>query len=177
MANIALLKIELDTDPLTRGYAGMDDPTAAATFNVIDREAPPDSGALLQYIILERFRTGNLYGRINMAAFASPLRAGNAWEIPPLPLGAAGADVVPTFDQIQSAAAFMRLLDTDTRFAVSLLDSRIDTILSDLVSVGVIGAGDKTAIQALSENQQSRATELGIGRVDPRHVTQARSIV
>jgi hypothetical protein len=100
---------------------------------------------------------------------------GGTNQIPPVPLGVGGALQVPTFDQIQSAASFMRILDTDTGFAVSLLDSRIDSILNDLTASDAIGSGDKTAIQALSQNQQSRATELGLGRVNAGDVNQARA--
>lgn len=176
MVDYVALRSELDTDPLTRGYSAMDDAAAAADLNTLYRDAPPDEGALLQYVTLERFRTGNLYGRIKMVAETTTLRAGNSWELPPMPLGVGGVDVVPTYDQVQSAAAFMRFLETDTVFAVSLIDSRADTILSDLVAVGAMGGGDKTAIQALSQNQQSRATELFGVPVNIGDVQNARAL-
>lgn len=43
MADIAALKAEIDADPLTRGYAGMDDAAVAASLMAKDRAKPRTS--------------------------------------------------------------------------------------------------------------------------------------
>jgi len=166
-SQVDTLATELSTDPLTRGYAGMTDAQKVTSLNAVDRDGPHDPTALLQYLTLERFRTGTLYGRLQLVAGARPVRAGAGWGIAPLPIGAADADITVTQDQIAAAQALLRYVDTDTTAAVTLLDSRITSILDDLGPSGAggceaIGGGDKTAIQALSQNQQSRAQELGL---------------
>jgi len=178
MVDIPTLKTEIDTDPLARGYAAMNDAAVAADLMTIYRDAPASSQALLEYLTLERFHTGSLYGRLRMVANSMPVRDGaNTWTIPPLPIGLAGADVAISQDHIASAAALLRFVDTDTALTVTLLDSRITNILDDLALAGceAIGAADKTAIQALSQSQQSRASELGLGIVKEGHVQIARA--
>lgn len=179
MGRIDILKAELEpNDPLGRGYAGMDDEAAAVDLNTVYRDGPHDTGALLQYLTLERFRTGTLYGRLRLVAHSRPVKDDAAWTIPPLPLGASDADVAITQQHIAAAASLLRYVDTDSALAVTLLDSRITSILSNLTAngggCGAIGSGDKTAIEALSTGVQSRATELGVGVVYPGHIQTAR---
>ncbi len=167
---------DADGHPVT-GAFNVDPQLAADEWNALNIDGPPDSGALLQYLLLERFRTGTLYGRIKMVSDSRPLRAGNAWEFAPLPLGASDADIVPTQNQVAAACAMIRMVDTDTGFAVSLLDSRIDNILNDLSNGGIqaIGPADKTAIQGFSQGVQSHANDLGYGRLSFSNIELARA--
>ena len=175
MADLQILRTELLIDPLGRGYSGMTDQQAADNLNMVNRESPPNSAALLQYLTLERFRTGTLYGRLKLVADSRPTRAGNAWAIPPLPIGVADADVVITQQHISAAATILRYVDTDTGLAVSVLDTRLNVILDALTACEAIGPNDKTAIRALSENQRSRGIEIGFGLVRPGDVQNARA--
>lgn len=60
MSRIDILKTELDDDPLTRGYSGMDDAAAAANLNVVDRTLPIDT--LNAAEIYEQIDTGEFDG-------------------------------------------------------------------------------------------------------------------
>jgi len=173
----AQLKIDDAAGHPDTGPFDADPAIAADEWNALNRDGPPTGEGLLQYIILERFRTGTLYGRIKMVSDSRPLRAGNGWEFAPLPLGVSDADIVPTQDQVAAACAFIRMVDTDTSLVVSLLDSRIDNILNDLGPAGIeaIGAGDKTAIQGFSQGVQSYSTEKGYGPLKAGDIAQARA--
>ena len=173
----AQLKIDDAAGHPVTGAFNADPQIAANEWNALNIDGPPDAGGLLQYLLLERFRTGTLYGRIKMVSDSRPLRAGNSWEFAPLPLGAADADIVPTQDQVAAACAMIRMVDTDTGFATSLLDSRIDNILNDLAVGGIeaIGPIDKTAIQGFSQNVQSHANDLGYGRIRAGDIQFARA--
>ena len=180
MANLQALKAELLAGHPDTGAYNVDDAIAADEINALNRDAPADSIALLRYLTLERFRQGTLYGRLQLVACNRPVKDGNSWSIPELPLGANDADVAITQENIAAAATLLRFVDTDTADSVNLLDSRLDAILD---SVGptpggcdAIGAADKTALQGLSQNQQSRAMELGLGVVRPGTVQMARAL-
>ena len=174
------LKSEIDTDPLARGYAGMTDQQVADDMNLFNRDAPATSQAILQYLTLERFRQGSLYGRLMMVALSRPVRDGASnWSIPPVPLGVSDADIAITQEHIAAANAILRYADVDVATTVTLLDTRFDALLDDIGPTGceAIGANDKTALQALSQNQQSRAMELGIGgHIKESDVAFARSL-
>jgi hypothetical protein len=172
------LKAELLAGHPVTGPYDADNQIAANQLNAVNREGPPDPLSLLQYITLERFRTGTLYGRLKMLSDVRKVRAGNSYEFVPVPLGAGDADIVPSQEQVAAASALMRYVDTDTEVALSLLDSRIDNILNDLgpSGAGAISAVDKTAIQGFSQNRQSRVQELNIGFVRVGDVEFARSL-
>lgn len=173
MSRIQILKDELTTDPLSRGYAAMTDQQAIDSLNALDRNAPTDKNIILQYMLLERYRTNSgadtkvnyLYGRLQMVCDAN-----------------VGDDVfgsttnILTQDQKASALTFIRLLGSDSGFALDLLDSRFTNMLTDIRNAEVFGPVDKNAIQAFSQNKQSRALELGIGRVRLGDVEFARSL-
>lgn len=169
MGRLDIIGAELTNDPLGRGYAGMGDAEAkAADMNTKYRNGPHDPGILLQYLTLERFRTGTLYGRLRMVAGSRPVKDGAAWTIPPVPLGVGDADVALTQQHVASAASLLRYVDTDSDLVVTLLDSRITSILNNLANGGgceAIGGGDKAAIEAMSTGVQTRGRELGVGVV------------
>ncbi len=175
-----LLKAEIDTDPLVRGYAPMSDDDVAIDMRLVIRPGQSDPLALLEYLTLERFRQGNLYGRIAMVANSLPVKDGNSWTIPPLPIGVADADVTLTQQHIAAALTFLRFVQFDVETVVTLIDSRIETILDDLgpggAGCGAIGGADKTAIQALSTDKQDRGTEIEFGRVLEGDVIRVRAL-
>lgn len=170
------LKDELLAGHPDTGPYNVDDTLAAGELNAINRPVEASASEILQYVILERFRTNtgtdtnnsNLFGRIKMMAE-----------------GALGVDVfgatpaVPLTVQDKAAAeTFLRLVGPDSGFALSLLDTRFDQILNRLVAGNAIGAVDRTAIQNLSSNKQSRVQEIGFGRpvVNFTHVAYARAL-
>ena len=176
----SILKPEHDDDPLVRGYAGMTPHQVADAMHLLlYRDAPADPLAMLEYTTLERYRTGTIYGRVKMVADSRPVKNGGAWTIPPLPLGVGQTDITPTQKHIASANSLLRFLDTDIASTVTLVDSRFDSILDDLAGGGgvqAMGPNDKTALQGLSQNKQTRESELRLSEVKPGHIQEIRSL-
>ena len=90
-----------------------------------------------------------------------------------------GSTAVGTITEIQQIKTHT-LMSYFTLFAqgnlsVDLTDSNFQVYLSGAESAGCMSADQKTALLALSLNQQSRAAELGFGDVLVSHVTQARA--
>ena len=166
MANIALLATELSTDPLVRGYSGMSDAAAAVSLNGIDREGAASADAIRSYCLLEKKGGMSLLGRISVIAES-------AVASDPF-----GDGISVTLEHITNARAMLHIMENASNFSLNLNDSRFDVIVNDMAAgtgCKAIQPADKTAIQALSQNLQSRATELGIGFVRPGDVQQARA--
>jgi len=149
MSNIQTIKIELDGDPLTRGYAGMTDEEVSMDVNTVyrTRKEPISSAELLAW----------------SASDARLQKIKNASE--------SGAD-----DTIKSIAlaAYLMITRGDTTLDLNLADRM--ALLNALVSYGVLTADDKTALESLAVVAISRGEELGIGSVRTGDVIQARSL-
>lgn len=162
------LRTELDDDPLVRGYSGMDDAAAAVDINdIFYRPAVASIETLRNYFLLERKNSMALMGRLKIvsdsAVGADPL----------------GDTLSLTLEHITAATTMFLIVTPSSVFSLDLNDSRFDQLLNYLAGgsgAKVISPGDKTAIQALSENQQTRANELGLGRVREGTVAQARAL-
>ena len=147
MANIAILKSEIDSDPLGRGYSGMDDTAVAVDVNTAYRtkKKPISSAELLAW----------------SASDARLQNIKNAAEN--------GAT-----DDLKSLAqaAYLIVTRDGTTLDLNLAD-RV-AMLDSLVAAGVLTAADRTSLDALATVSISRAEELSIGRVRPGDVIQAR---
>jgi len=147
MANIALLKSEIDSDPLGRGYSGMDDTAVAVDLNTAYRtkKEPISSAELLAW----------------SASDARLQNIKNAAEN--------GAT-----DDLKSLAqaAYLIVTRDGTTLDLNLAD-RV-AMLDSLVAAGVLTAADRTSLDALATVSISRAEELAIGRVRAGDVIQAR---
>lgn len=147
MANIAILKSEIDSDPLGRGYSGMDDTAVAVDINTAYRtkKEPISSAELLAW----------------SASDARLQNIKNAAEN--------GAT-----DDLKSLAqaAYLIVTRDGTTLDLNLAD-RV-AMLDSLVAAGVLTAADRTSLDALATVSISRADELSIGRVRAGDVIQAR---
>jgi hypothetical protein len=147
MANIAILKSEIDSDPLGRGYSGMDDTAVAVDLNTAYRtkKEPISSAELLAW----------------SASDARLQNIKNAAEN--------GAT-----DDLKSLAqaAYLIVTRDGTTLDLNLAD-RV-AMLDSLVAAGVLTAADRTSLDALATVSISRAEELAIGRVRAGDVIQAR---
>jgi hypothetical protein len=147
MANIALLKSEIDSDPLGRGYSGMDDTAVAVDLNTAYRtkKEPISSAELLAW----------------SASDARLQNIKNAAEN--------GAT-----DDLKSLAqaAYLIVTRDGTTLDLNLADRL--AMLDSLVAAGVLTADDRTSLDALATVSISRAEELAIGRVRAGDVIQAR---
>ena len=163
---LRILKTELDTDPLVRGYAGMTHLQAANDLNAKSRSGQAGVDQLRTYFLLERRARMFLYGRLEVVA-------NSAIGTDPL------AEAVPlTLEHVISAKTMLNILNPTSGFSLDLSDTRFDALLNDLSGGAggckVIGPSDKTAIQAFSTNVRSRGEELGIGRVEEGEVQFVR---
>jgi len=147
MANIAILKSEIDSDPLGRGYSGMDDTAVAVDLNTAYRtkKEPISSAELLAW----------------SASDARLQNIKNAAEN--------GAT-----DDLKSLAqaAYLIVTRDGTTLDLNLADRL--AMLDSLVAAGVLTADDRTSLDALATVSISRAEELAIGRVRAGDVIQAR---
>jgi hypothetical protein len=149
MANIAILKSEIDSDPLGRGYSGMDDTAVAVDLNTAYRtkKEPISSAELLAW----------------SASDARLQNIKNAAEN--------GAT-----DDLKSLAqaAYLIVTRDGTTLDLNLAD-RV-AMLDSLVAAGVLTDADRTSLDALATVSISRAEELALGLVRAGTVQQARSM-
>lgn len=149
MADQAALAIELADDPLGRGYALMTDAEVVASLAAVDRRGVITMDAVVEYLLLQ----GRWPSIVDAAHHGTAATARQvAWGI------------------ILTAQRYTTINAADpTRYAA------IDAQLGALVAAGFIAEADKIALLAMGENKQSRAEELGIGRVLPGDVAAARA--
>lgn len=181
MGRIAVIKSEIDGDPLTRSYVGMTDIQVANDMNTAYRDAPADQGSLFNYLALEKARedpaeglsthteglSTHIYGRLRRAAD-----------------GVIGTDVFVvggaslTDNRKDACVTFLQIVDADRLGSITdnLNSTKFGDLLDEVIAAGVMKSGDKTAIVALSQNMQSRGTELGVGVVYEGHVAAARAL-
>lgn len=161
MSRIDVIATELQTDPLTRGYATMDDAAAAASLNAVDRPTDASLGDVMTYLVLESKDGCSLYGRIAVVAESA---VGDS------PLGAA-----LTLAEVCAAKAIVASLAPGSGAVADALGTGMQSLITLMVSAGAIDAANGTAIQAMAENQQSRGQEIGAGNVAVGHVAMARN--
>jgi hypothetical protein len=146
------LKSELTVDPLGRGYAAMTAEHAAENLNTADRTR----------VIAETFvNAKTLYSRLGAVAAETviqKLEAGAASDSPFAPvLKRAVQWILPSEEGIDVGNAVTR----------GLLDQLAGPLLT---------AEEAAAIKAIAEETVSRATELGLPKVEPGHVQDARRL-
>lgn len=184
---IDTLSTELSTDPLTRNYAGMTDAQVAASINAVDRENPAPFSAVVDYLVANRSHTNQgqdtaannvtpstILGRLVHAAEQNVLETA-------LPVDVFGAGSTPADKritntrQLHSCKAFLEMLRIGHLSESLFTASAQGDILNDIVNAGVMNTANRTALIALSENQISRATELGLPVIVEAQVAEARA--
>lgn len=147
MADITLLKSEIDSDPLGRNYSAMSDKQVADSLNNSDRTkvVPISSAELLAWAASD--------GRL--ASIKAAIDGG-----------------VDSTAKSLAEAAYMMISRDDTSLDLSLPD-RV-AMLDGLVAYGILSAGDKSDLVSKSTVSCSRAEELSLSRVRTGDVIQAR---
>ena len=147
MANIAILRSEIDSDPLGRGYSGMDDAAVAVDINSTYRskKEPISSAELLAWSASD--------GRLQSIKNAAENGA---------------TDDLKSLSQ----AAYLIVTRDGTTLDLNLAD-RV-AMLDSLVAAGVLSSDDRTSLETLATVSISRAEELAIGQVRAGDVMQAR---
>ena len=142
-----ILRAELNDDPLSRGYSGMDDEAASASLNAKDRTRlePIGSAELLAWSA-----SGGRLARLKSAAET-------------------GAN-----DEVKSLAeaAYLMVTRDGTSLDLSLPD-RV-AFLHGLVAAGILTSTESDSLVSLATVSISRAEELGISFVRTGEVAAAR---
>lgn len=168
--DLVKLKAGLVAGHPTTGAYSADDATALGEVTALNLPGAPDVSKVREYCRSNEFKGRLILGSLKIAALSSPgalLPFGGSASVP--------ADLVMSAQHIIGAHILLDVMDA-TASPPNLLDSAFDESLQDLVSAGVMGGADKTAIQALSSNQTNHAQQLGIGRVRLGDVTAARAL-
>lgn len=169
---IQAIKDELANDPLGIGYAGMvlDQDVVASLNNKIYSNSNSIS-LIYEYMFNKNHRTNQgtdtqyvpMIGRLSMVANA-------AVGSDPFGRGAGGE-----VNLIQKTACItlLELLNSPNAPTIDFTDSNFP--LGSVNGAGVISPAHKDAIIALSENQISRAQQLGLPKIREGHIQEARA--
>ena len=167
------LQAELLAGHPNTGAYNADDALAADELNALNRPVAASAREIREFCLYTLHNEGsgqdtnnaNIYGRIIMIAEAA---------IGDDPFGVTDALEV---QQIAAAKTFLYMLNSDD-FQVLLADSGFDAILTKLQGANAFSPADKTALQALADNQTSRGQEVGFGRfpINANHVAFARAL-
>lgn len=147
MADITLLKSEIESDPLGRNYSLMSDEQVALSLNNKDRTRPSNisSAELLAWSASD--------GRL--ASIRSAIEGG-----------------VDNTAKSLAEAAYMMISRDGTYLDLTLPD-RV-AMLDGLVAYGILSSSDRSDLVSKSTVSCSRAEELSLGRVRTGDVIQAR---
>lgn len=178
-----ILVNELTTDPLARGYSGMTDQQVADSLNTFDREGDAEPGALFRYMVTNQAKdysseeaATTLYGRLKRV-----VEAGSAVVEATSPNNRVFGKTIDfselTYERLDAAVSLLAIVDQD-RLETSTIKAGevgLDDLLQHAQRAGCWRAADTDAMVAFSNNRQSRAQELGLGRVKVGQIIHARS--
>lgn len=173
--DIAALKTELDSGHPDTGAYNVNDETAAAELNAMNRPAEGGVDGMLSYLITNRARSNEGTDTVNTAILGRIEHVAES-SVGDDPFGTGS---VLTLEHIHAAKMMLRTMTSAQLSTVNFVNTEFGNALSALAGgtgCDAIRPADKTALEALSQNQQSRATELGLGRVWPINVTEARAL-
>jgi len=167
-----VLKAELTAGHPDTGAYNIDDGLAADELNAVNRPSPAPLLDVLQYIVERNHRTQQgtdttfttILGRLEHAARSSvgddPFGRGVGNEL--------------TLIQLHACLFFASLFASPQINDIDYGDTNLPT--GQVNGAGVWSSAHATDIEALSQNQQSRATEIGIDAVIENDVTRAREV-
>lgn len=170
--DLVALKAELTAGHPGTGAYSAGDEAAANQINAVNRTGDGSVSAMLNYLLVNKSRTNtgtdttttSMLGRLilasSMAVASDPF----------------GSGITLTLDMKCSALALLEVARNPKINALPYQASTLQVLLTDMVNAGVMKASDKTAIIALSNNLQSRGSELGFGNVNPSNVADARRL-
>jgi len=155
MADINLLRTEITTDPLVRGYSGLTDIQVADSLNARNR---PFNKSISAQTLHSWFVFNGKWPAIETTA-----------------LGTVGTGGL-TANQKLAAQSFMEICHhfADLDMRDPLYSSGILFILDQFVERTIITAAQRTTIISLGSGMISRAEEMSIGAVDHLAVSEAR---
>lgn len=180
MANLTALKTEIDTDPLTRGYAGMTDAQVAADINTVNRPDTVSIEEVLKFLILDNVHSTNGNDTQDRSLWQRMKEVVSLAEVPTSgtadPWGSTEIGNVSEIQQAKTHTLFdFFTLSAQGSLPVDLTNSNFKVYLAGAQAAGCMSTAQETALLALSDNLQSRAQELVLGKVRTADVTAARA--
>lgn len=168
------LAAELSTDPLTRGYSAMTDAQAATDLNTVYRSAPNVIGEMMKYLINKKHRT-NQGGDDTFSPIVGRLEHVSRSNDGDDPFGRvsggyAGLDI----QHIHACSAFLELFRSQHLEDLDFGDANLPWGFVE--ASGAWSTTHTSDLQALSDNQISRAEELGLGPVTEGDISYARAL-
>ena len=178
--DIDVLKTELLAGHPDTGAYNADDALAAGELNAVNRAvATVAIETILKFLLLENTHKTDgtdtqdraIWTRMKdvVALAETPSAAvANPW----------GSTAIGTVTEIRQIKTHQLLdfftLSAQGNLPVDLTDSNFVEYLAGAESAGCMSAAQETALKALADNLQSRASELGLGLVKAGHVQEAR---
>ena len=167
------LAAELTVDPLARGYSAMSDSEAAADLNTEYRPAKNFITAMMEYLVNKKHRTNQggddtfspIIGRLYHIA-----RSNDGDD----PFSRAGAYTGLDIQHIHACQTFITIFESSQLEDLDYNDTNLPWGFVE--ASGAWSTTHTSEMQALSNNQISRAVELGFGVLRDGDVVYARSI-
>ncbi len=174
---VLAMKDEIDNDPEAIGYGGKTAVQILALLNDVVRDAPADTGLMLNYCVLNRSRTNNgtdtvplpLLGRLEAVA-----SAGIGVDIFGTTVAANEVDM----EMKTWANAFLILFTSTTAVTIDFNNSEV-SLGFDALGPGrgvVWKAPDIAALKAFSAGKQSRMSALRLGKARLGEVEEALAL-
>ena len=167
-----ILATELIDDPLLRGYSTMTDTEARVDLNSLYRPSNNIIGAMMEYLINKKHRTNQggddtfspIIGRLYHIA-----RSNEGDD----PFGRAGAYAGLDIQHIHACQSFITLFESAQLADLDFNDANLPWGFVE--ASGAWSTTHTSELQALSDNQISRATELGLPVLTDTDVSRARA--
>ncbi len=178
--DIAILKTEIDTDPLTRGYDVMSDLEVAGDMNLVNRAGDVTIADILKFLMLDNIYnldTGDdtqdrsIWQRMKEVAAITIPASGSVAN----PWGATAATITEIrLIKTQQLVDFFTL-SAQGALPFDISDSNFQSYLAGAQAAGCMSTDQETALLALADDLQSRGQELGLGTVYEGNVQEARA--
>lgn len=168
----AALKAELDSGHPTTGAYSLTDNIARDQLNEVNRPAQNTAEAMFLYCLTRKHRTNQgadttftpIIGRLShiarSEAGADPFGRGLSNEL--------------ALQHVHACQTFVSLFESAISLGIDFSDSNLPFGFAQ--AAGAYSTSHQTDLQELSNNQRSRAQELGFGRIRTQDVAHARTL-
>ena len=182
MGRLQVIRTELDTDPLSRGvaYTGTD-VAAAIDLNTKYRPNEIDIATLLKFLVLDNVHSTDGNDTQDRAIWQRMLEVRSLAVVPSAavanPWGSTAIGNVTEIRQVKTHQLVSWIeLSAQGNLRINTADSNFQVYVAGAQAAGCMSTAQETALNALSDDQQTRGEELGVGRVSETDVNRARAL-
>lgn len=168
------LKAELASGHPDTGAYDVSDEIAKNQLNAINRPANGGVDQMLTYLVTHKNRT-NTGGDLVGTAILGRLQHASESAVGSDPFNQQGGYTLALSEK-HAATCFLNLVMSPNLDTVNFLDTELDIFYTEVENAGIWKGADSTVLKGYSQNQQSRARELGFGFVRVGDVEYARSL-